>query len=47
MDPKTKPRLDDLAVLDVTLTQEIELPLDDEEDDVEPDYDDTLHIQEL
>ena len=47
MDPKTKPGLDDLAVLDVTLTQEIDLPFDDDEDDAEADYDDTLHIQEL
>ena len=47
MDPKTKQELDDLEVLDVTLTQEIELPLDEEEGDAETDYDDTLHIQEL
>ena len=47
MDPKTKPGRDDLAELDVTLTQEVELPLDDDEDEGDADYDDTLHIQEL
>ena len=33
MDPKRKrPESDDLAVLDLTLSQDIELPFEDEED---------------
>jgi len=44
MDPKRKPGLKDLELLELTLTQDIELPFDDADDPSDADLDETqLH----